>query len=227
MDIWDIMKNRHSVRAYENKEIPQSLKETLCSCIHDCNVQSGLHMKLILDEPNAFRSRLAHYGQFSGVQNYILVAGKKSDTNIDEKCGYYGEKVVLLAQELGLNTCWVALTFNKNVVKSHLADDEKLVLVIAIGYGKENGSPHRSKKAAEVMKTDGEVPTWFLKGIEAALLAPTAINQQKFTFTLKEHQVLAKAGIAFYSKIDLGIVKYHFELGAGKENFQWIKQPKN
>ena len=24
-----------------------------------------------------------------------------------------------------------------------------------------------------------------------------------------------------YSKMDLGIVKYHFEVGAGRENFEW------
>ena len=24
------------------------------------------------------------------------------------------------------------------------------------------------------------------------------------------------------TKVDLGIAKYHFELGAGKENFKWI-----
>ena len=24
-----------------------------------------------------------------------------------------------------------------------------------------------------------------------------------------------------YTQIDLGIVKYHFEIGAGKEKFQW------
>ena len=72
------------------------------------------------------------------------------------------------------------------------------------------------------MKADGVTPDWFKKGIDAALLAPTAMNQQKFQFTLKENRVLAKAGIGFYSKIDLGIVKYHFEIGAGKKNFDWM-----
>lgn len=27
--------------------------------------------------------------------------------------------------------------------------------------------------------------------------------------------------MGFCTKIDLGIVKYHFEIGAGKENFEW------
>ena len=47
------------------------------------------------------------------------------------------------------------------------------------------------------------------------------MNQQKFTFTLDGNKVTAKAGMGFYSKIDLGIAKCHFELGAGAQHFQW------
>ena len=56
---------------------------------------------------------------------------------------------------------------------------------------------------------------------EAALLASTAMDQQKFSFTCEDGVVTAKPGIGFYTKIDLGIVKYHFESGVGKENFTW------
>lgn len=58
-------------------------------------------------------------------------------------------------------------------------------------------------------------------GIEAALLAPTAMNQQKFMFSLNRGKVSVKAGRGFYTKLDLGIVKYHFAIGAGKDNFEW------
>ena len=70
-------------------------------------------------------------------------------------------------------------------------------------------------------KTEGTVPDWFGRGVEAALLAPTAMNQQKFLFTLDGSKVSSKAGMGFYTKLDLGIVKYHFEIGAGRENFRW------
>ena len=43
------------------------------------------------------------YTSFSGVKNYIALIGKKSP-NLEEACGYYGEKIVLRAQQLGLNT---------------------------------------------------------------------------------------------------------------------------
>lgn len=57
--------------------------------------------------------------------------------------------------------------------------------------------------------------------MKAALLAPTAMNQQKFRFTLSGNEVSAKSTGGFYSKMDLGIVKFHFEEGAGRENFTW------
>ena len=147
--------------------------------------------------------------------------GKKT-SDLEEKCGYYGEWLVLLAQQLGLNTCWVAMTYSKIKSAFVINPGEKLCIVIALGYGENQGVPHKSKPGSSVMKADGVTPEWFKKGIDAALLAPTAMNQQKFQFTLKENRVLAKAGIGFYSKIDLGIVKYHFEIGAGKKNFEWI-----
>ena len=99
--------------------------------------------------------------------------------------------------------------------------DDKLGYVLALGYGKQTGVPHKSKPGDAVAKADGPLPAWFKAGAEAARLAPTAMNQQKFTFTLKGNEVSAKAGLGFYTKIDLGIAKYHFEYGAGTENFAW------
>lgn len=219
MDVLQAMKERHSVRSYTDRPIEGRIKDDLSSYINDCNRDSQLHIQLVLDEPNAFDGFMAHYGKFSGVRNYIVLAGKKSP-DLEERCGYYGEKIVLHAQTLGLNTCWVAMTYSKGKAKFQLNADEKLCLVIAIGYGKTSGTAHTSKPREAVMRANTP-PDWFLQGIDAALLAPTAMNQQKFTFTLDGNKVTAKAGMGFYSKIDLGIAKCHFELGAGAQRFQW------
>lgn len=220
MELLEAMEKRHSVRAYEDKSIDGETKKALQDFIEQCNEESGLHMQLVLEEPRGFDGFMAHYGKFSGVKNYIAIVGKKS-ADLEEKCGYFGEKVVLRAQQLGLNTCWVALTYSKIKTAFQVGAGEKLCLVIAIGYGKTQGVAHKSKNRESVMKTNGSAPDWFRKGVEAALLAPTAMNQQKFTFILSGNTVSAKAGMGFYSKIDLGIAKYHFELGAGKNNFKW------
>lgn len=220
MDLLNAMEERHSVRSYSSKKIEGEVKDKLQSFIKECNKESGLNMQLVLNEPNAFDSFMAHYGKFSGVKNYIALIGKKS-ADLEEKCGYYGEKVVLFAQALGLNTCWVAMTYKKIKTAFKINNGEKLCLVIAIGYGDTQGVAHKSKPKNDVIKASGNVPEWFEKGVDCALLAPTAMNQQKFVFTLDGNKVSAKAGLAFYSKVDLGIAKYHFELGAGENNFQW------
>lgn len=223
MDLMDAIRERHSVRSYNEKAISGNVKMELLSYIEQCNKESGLHMQLVMNEPRAFDGFMAHYGKFSGVKNYIAMIGKKN-AELEEKCGYYGEKIVLKAQQLGLNTCWVAMTYSKIKTAFQINNGEKLCLVIAIGYGKTKGSEHKLKQPEAVMKAEQPVPKWFQNGIEAALLAPTAMNQQKFVFTLKGNTVIAKAGTGFYTKIDLGIAKYHFEVGAGKESFSWGAQ---
>ena len=219
MELMEAIKARHSVRSYSDKAIESEKKQALTEKIEEINAQSGLHIQLICDEPKAFDGFMAHYGKFSGVTNYFALIGKKSD-DLSEKCGYYGEQLVLLAQQLGLNTCWVAMTYTKVKSAYQIDEGEKLVIVISLGYGNTQGVPHKSKAAAEVSKADTD-SSWFTGGVEAALLAPTAMNQQKFRFEKKGDKVMATAGTGFYSKIDLGIAKLHFEIGAGKENFEW------
>lgn len=222
-DMLEIIKNRHSVRSYTDKAIEGDVKDNLNKIILECNQESNLDIKLYLDEPNAFNTFLAHYGKFNNVKNYIVLAGKKSD-DLDEKCGYYGEKIVLKAQELGLNTCWVGLTYGKGKIPGNLNGDEKIVCTIAIGYGSTQGISHKVKDFKDVSLSTEGVPDWYRKGIEYALLAPTAMNQQKFSFELlSDGKVRLKNGNGFFTKVDLGIVKYHFELGAEEHKFDWSK----
>lgn len=220
MDLSEAMKERHSVRQYRNQPLSAEVVSAMRDEIDDCNHEGGLHIQLVTDEPKAFDGFMAHYGKFSGVRNYIALIGKK-DAALDEKCGYYGERLVLKAQQLGLNTCWVALTYSKVKTAFVIDRGEKLCAVISIGYGETQGVSHKSRAVSEVAKTEGQMPDWFKNGVEAALLAPTAMNQQKFVFALDGKKVTAKAGKGFYTKLDLGIVKYHFEIGAGEQRVQW------
>ncbi len=222
MTILEAMKARHSVRSYTDQPISQELIQKLNSEIKACNREGNLHIQLVTNEKKAFDGLMAHYGKFSGVQNYIALVGKKN-SDLDEKLGYYGERIVLLAQSLGLNTCWVAMTVSKSIVKKNIEVkfDEKLRIIISLGYGSTQGAEHKSKEISKFCTMNQQNPQWFIDGVKAAMLAPTAMNQQKFYFDLDGSKVSAKSLGKFYSKIDLGIVKYHFEIGAGKENFTW------
>lgn len=221
MNLEEAVKTRHSIRQYQNKPLETEVISELQTEIDTCNQESGLHIQLVINEEKAFNGFMAHYGKFEGVSNYIAMIGKTSH-ELDEKCGYYGERLVLRAQQLGLNTCWVAMTYSKIKTAFVIDQGEKLCVVIALGYGKTQGISHKSKTIQEVTKVNGKMPDWFKNGVEFALLAPTAMNQQKFLFSLNGNKVTVKSKIGFYTKIDLGIVKYHFEIGAGKEYFDWI-----
>lgn len=209
MDILEIMKERHSVRQYNNQAIEPLKRKALNEFIKAVNAESGLSIQPFYNEPKCFDSIMAHYGKFKNVKNYIAIVGNKNE---QEKAGYYGEKIVLKCQELGLNTCWVAMTHGKS--KAEIKRGQKLLIIISLGYGETQGVPHKSKSIAELGKADQNTE-WFVKGMEAVSLAPTAVNQQKFLFELKNGKVTAKNLGGFYSKIDLGIAKYHFEAVTG------------
>ncbi len=216
MNIIEAIKARHSVRQYLDKSIEDRVLDEINSEIDKCNLESGLHIQFVVNEPKAFDSFMAHYGKFTGVKNYIVLVGKKTK-KLDELCGYYGERIVLKAQQLGLNSCWVAMTYKKIPSAFVIDEGEKLTAVIALGYGKTQGVSHKIKSIEQVSNISNDTPDWFKKGVELALLAPTAMNQQKFKFIYEKDEVKIKAGVGIYCKVDLGIVKYHFETGANKK----------
>lgn len=215
MEMIEIMKARHSVRQYTDHRIEEDKRKALRQAVQECSQESGLHLQIFFDEPRCFDSLMAHYGKFLGVSNYIALVGKKSP-ELEEKAGYYGERIVLIAQQLGLNTCWVAMTHGKSQAVIH--PGEKQVCLIALGYGAVQGVAHHSRPISEVCNCSDHMPAWFAKGMEAVMLAPTAVNQQKFYFTLLGNDVSAAVkGSGFYTKMDLGIVKYHFEAVTGRK----------
>ena len=228
MTIQEAIEARHSVRAYKDQPLSEETVKVLEDEIVTLNNEGQLHIQLICNEPKAFQGTMAKYGKFRNANNYLVMAGKKAD-DLDERIGYYGEHLVLLAQTLGLNTCWVGLSYSKVPGTYELGKDEKIACYIAIGYGETQGVGHKIKTVEQVSNASDITPSWFKKGVEAALLAPTAVNQQKFSFEYvgisnNHHQVRAKKGFSMigYTQMDLGIAKYHFETGAGKDKFEWV-----
>lgn len=216
MDIKEAIKERHSVRQYSSDHIMGDVRTNLETLIQECNKESGLHIQLITQDPECFDTLLGHYGSFSGVDNYIAIVGSKKMSDLEELGGYYGEKIVLEAQMMGLNTCWVAGTYGKGKCKAHVDAGEKIVCVIAIGYGLNKGNAHKSKDLLKLCSVpEKDMPAWFREGIEAALLAPTAMNQQKFTIGIDGEEAVIKAGFGPFTKLDLGIDRYNFEVASG------------
>ncbi len=213
MTIREAIDARHSVRQYTKRPIDGEILAALEDEIAACNEESGLSIRLVRNDPNAVKGLWASYGAFENADHYLMLAGPDTD-DLFRLSGYYGERIVLFSETLGLSTCWIAGSYQKKTVKKLLRDGEALAAIISIGYAARAGKPHKSKTYEKVTETVGPVPEWFRKGVEAALLAPTAINQQQFRITLRDGEASIKALPGPYAKIDLGIVQYHFEIGA-------------
>ena len=223
MDLLAAIHARHSVRSYIDRPIEGEASDVLRLAVKKASEGSGLEFQLHLEEPDAFSCLLARLGKFRGVRNYIAAVGPKGGSReLSELCGYYGEQVVLMAQAVGLNTCWVGLTCRRRPEALGLSAGQRPYIVIAVGYGEDQGVPHVSRPRERVMKASGPVPEWFARGVDAALLAPTAMNQQKFLLELDGDRARATAGLGFYSSMDLGIVKRHFEIGSGRGRDVWL-----
>ena len=211
----DAIKERHSVRNYEAKKIEADKVEKIRAKIEELNKEGKLHLQFMEDAGKTYNKLFNKVAGLGSAPSVIACVGIDDET-LEQRVGYYGEKLVLFIQELGLNTCWAG-TFNQKNIGAEVGDGEKLVISIAVGYGKDKGKPHKSKSPEQVIEAKGDRPYWFNKGVDMALLAPTAINQQKFTIRLNEDEsvdFVDKGGI--FSQVDLGIVRCHFEIGAEK-----------
>ncbi|EOS59515.1 hypothetical protein C815_02098 [Firmicutes bacterium M10-2] len=224
MNIMKVMEERHAVRKYQDLPISDRDVALLKEEIAACNKESGLHIQLILNEPKAFDPK---YGHFEGATNYIALIGKKGP-GLDEKCGYYGEKIVLYAQSIGLNTCFVGGTYTKVDNVLEINKDEKLVCMITVGYGVDHGQPHALKDVSKFSNEDPNSPEWFKLGLQGVRLAPSAYNEQKWHFYYDEENGVGRVdarvgGTGEFAEIDLGIAKYNFEQASGKDSSIWIK----
>lgn len=210
----EAIRERHSVRAYQDRKIDVETVEKLKEMIEQCNREGNLNLQFLEDSEGTFKRLLNKFMGLSSAPSVIACVGPNDDT-VDERIGYYGQKIVLYAQMLGLNTCWAG-TFSEKKSPAARTPGDRFPIVIAIGYGVNGGRVRRSKTMNQVVVGNAQdKPEWFKKGVEAALLAPTAVNQQKFEIELKDDgtvEVIDKGGIL--SKIDKGIVKYNFEVGS-------------
>lgn len=220
MTMKEAIEKRHMVRQYTDRTIPKDIVELLNARIAENNEKYKLHLALVVGNSDGI-SGMAKLLLSKTVNNYTVLAG--ADTpELDEKLGYCGADIILYAQTLGLNTWWIGGMFNgKGALKNLSNKDVRVNGVIAIGYGKTQGVPHKSKTAAEISEYNGDTPQWFIDGVNALLYAPTALNKQPYDVRGNGNKVSILAGDGHFSGIDLGIGKYHFEVGAGKENFEW------
>lgn len=220
------MHERRSARTFTDEPLGEEAIAALQDIICSANEVDQLDIELILDEPEAFACPKARKKGFSGVRNYIVMLGSEF-IDVDEACGYQGQKLVLLAHILGLRTCWEAQAYR--IVQGAYGVDlgQKLVALIALGHSDDEGEVPALKQPEDISWGYESAPDWFRCGVDAALLAPTISDQPKFRFKLAGED---DAGVPLvkvttrpgrYAKVDAGIARYHFEIGTGSDLFAW------
>ncbi|MBW3088543.1 nitroreductase [Bifidobacterium sp. 82T24] len=244
MDLLEAMEARHAIRMYTDEPVDADALAALQSEIDACNAESGLHIQMTHDLDDAFLGLKTHYGRFKGVHNAIALIGAPvppaegatagwvkegtadeaatdpGEITLQEKVGYYGERLALKIVQSGLQTSWSVLD-NADAAPDawwKLGPDEKIVWVLAFGHGARPGGKHRSKPIEELctLPEGTEMPEWFRRGMDAAMLAPTSLSQQPFLFTLHEDgSVSAAATEGLFAHVGLGCAKYHFEVASG------------
>lgn len=220
MTIYEAMNVRHKVRKYMDKPLADDVLQKLNQRVEENNEKYDLAIELVLNDNKAFSSFMKLI-MAKGVKNYFVLAGNDTP-DLEEKLGYCAADLMLYAQTLGLNTWYVGGTFSKKYVTKN-KENGKVIAIIAVGYGATQGVMHKMKSFEEVSSYQGDMPEWFEKGVKASLLAPTALGKQAFFLKGENNKVTISCDNGVYTNQDLGIVKYFFELGAGKDNFVWEK----
>ena len=232
MDILEAIDKRISCRAFTNAPIEQEKIDILAEEIRMINRESGLNFQLYgprgIDDNTALDMSAKMFS--SNPPLYAALVGPEDPVS-QEKVGYYGEGLVLLATQLGLGTCWVASTYNHETTRAELREGEKLHDVVPIGYVPEkmplkvrtirSSIRSRSKKPEDLWRGRtpfDQTPEWIQACIQAVCKAPSAINEQPVVFVreaqdqpIRAELIRVKSGQEY---TDLGIAKLHFELVA-------------
>lgn len=215
MSAMDVIRARHSVRDYESRPLDSKDRDALSRAAEAVGAACGVPIRLVEGNPEPFQL-VARFGLIRGAQAYLALFA--SGTERDETIGYAGQAVVLAAQKAGLNTCWAGMFLRRKMREVPPAGSRARIL-IAVGHGKTQGRSRKTKSIAELSRVEGErpAPAWFSCAMEAAQLAPTAMNEQNFLVTLRADgrtvsiEPTKRGG---WNRIDAGIARRNFEEAA-------------
>ena len=231
MNAMEAIKRRISVRAYEDRPLSDADYADLEAYIAQLNAESGLHFQLYGPREGGAPAVKMSATMFAGSVHCYAALVAPDDARSGEMLGYYGEKLILHATSLGVGSCWVASTYDREDARAEIAAGERLWDIVPLGYAarkvplKQRGirAALRShdKQPHELVACDcafGELPEGVRAGIDAVIAGPSAINGQPVVFAWDGSSVSAdlpdfKRDVQYN---DLGIAKLHFQIAAAE-----------
>ena len=241
----ETIRARRSVRSYQNRPLSQADRAAVQTLLDEvCKAETPfparLQMRLLEAKPGTDTEKLGTYGVIRGASAFVGVAVKNEETAM-EAVGYSFEKFVLAATAMGLGTCWLAGTFNRDQFENamELAEDDVFLIACPIGYPSKkktlvnsvfrrvSGSDQR--KPWDALFFDGvfgrplsrEAVGEYAFPLEMLRLAPSAANRQPWRIVRQDNSFHfyreAAAGNKYpydLPRLDVGIGACHFHMAA-------------
>ncbi len=230
---------RRSRREFDSTKLDSSLLTHLQAVCGEFRPFPQARAEIVAQSPDEiFKGVIGHYGKIKGAPALIAFIGNMDDPYIQEKVGYLGEGIILEATAMDLATCWVGGFFRPKVAASVIgtSENERVLAVTPIGYAIKDfsleerimtgfGRSHRRKRLAELVTGLDQVkwPQWIISALEAATLAPSAINRQPWCFYVEPDSITVSVGSPKYlskleygisKRLDCGIAMLHIEVAA-------------
>jgi nitroreductase len=183
---------------------------------------------------SVFKGIIGSLGKVKGASAFIAFIGNMDDPFVHEEVGYTGEGIVLEATALGLNTCWVGGFFRPEIAASlvKVSNKERVLAVTPVGYARESesweeklmtgfGRSHNRLPLSRLVKglPREKWPDWVNVSLEAARLAPSAVNRQPWSFDVQDDGVTVfirtkRREFGVSKRLDCGIAMLHLEVAA-------------
>ena len=163
-------------------------------------------------------------GMFGIKAPHYLIFGSEEKDGAYENIGFIGQQLDLFFSETGLGSCWLGAS------KPEEKEESALPFVICIAFGKPAESLHRDISEFK-RKPLTEISEGTDERLEAARLAPSAVNAQNWYFSVengKIHCYRKKSNplLGFiYNKlhcIDMGIALCH--IAEESNDFSFVKE---
>lgn len=229
--------SRYSVRAYDGRTVPRDMQDEIEKLIEGFSPMCNGARAVLLEDgaEEILRGFLGAFGRIRGADMLLVLIGEASYPNHEVAVGFLGEGIILHATSLGLGTCWVSGTYSRRAVEARvkLGDSEKVMAVSPIGFAKRPRQGvgeraveppkglHRRKPLRSMIRglPVKDFPLGYLEALEAARLAPSAVNRQPWRFTVESDGIAVSAARfellpMAARKLDCGISMLHLEAAA-------------
>jgi hypothetical protein len=224
----DAMQSRISSRRYNGEAIDAALLDRLDrTCQRLSDTEAPARAVLVRQAPpEVFTGLVGSYGRVEDSPSLVAFVGA-GDAAHD--IGYVGEAVILEATLLGLDTCWIAASFDPERAGrlAELGEGERVHAITALGHatdktGVSEKLMRASLRARKRLPMDtiapghGDWPAWAREAAAALRLAPSGANKQPWRLHMDgDALVITEAPKVYWTApIDFGIAMLHAELGA-------------